>query len=93
MKTDKSTLLAGEEFIYTVNLSTSVVATNFNINYNSTYFELVGAVTPGLAVAKKDGKIACIYADINGVGTDKLQIKFKVKTDAIQNYQKQELDI
>ena len=79
MNTEKNILSAGEEFVYTINLSNSVVATNFNINYDSTSLELVGAVTQGLAVSKKDGKIACIYADINGIGTNKFQIKFKVK--------------
>lgn len=79
MTSEKSNLSEGDEFIYTISSSAKVVATNFMINYDSNSFELVGAVTEGLNVAVKNGKIACIYADMSGVGTDKFQIKFKVK--------------
>ena len=78
---DKATIKVGEEVVYTIKLDEKVVATNFNINYNSTSFELVGSNTQGLNVAEKSGKIAAIYADLSGVGTDQLSIKFKAKAE------------
>lgn len=77
VKTDKSTVKVGEEFVYTIKMDEKVVATNFLINYDANSFELVGSKTAGLNVAKKDGKIACIYADIAGVGVDEIKIAFK----------------
>lgn len=69
----------GEEVTYTIKLDEKVVATNFNVNYDSNTFDLVRSNTTGLNVAEKDGKIACIYADMGGVGTDTFEIILKAK--------------
>lgn len=67
----------GDIVTYTIIANESVVATNFDISYESDKFELVGSDTAGLNVAEKNGKIACIYADISGTGTKEFKIKFK----------------
>lgn len=79
MSTDKSEVKVGDEVVYTINLDEKVVAANFHINYNSSVLELIGSSSNGLDVAVKNGKVACIYADINGVGTNSFQIRFKAK--------------
>lgn len=74
---DKNELKVGEEIVYTINLDETIIATNFQINYNYSDFELIGSKTTGLNVAKKGEKIACIYADISGTGTDTFKISFR----------------
>lgn len=69
MSTDKNEVKAGNEVVYTISLDENVVAANFDINYNSSSLELIGSSTNGLDVANKNGKITCIYADIDGIGT------------------------
>ena len=66
---DNNNIKVGEEIVYEVKSDEKVIATNFDIGYNEKSFELVESMTPGLQVAEKDGKIACIYADISGVRT------------------------
>lgn len=80
MSTDKNEIKTGDEVIYTLNLDENVVAANFDINYNSSSLELIGSSTNGLDVASKNGKIACIYADIDGRGTDSFQVRFRART-------------
>ena len=74
---DKNELKVGEEIVYTINLDETIIATNFQINYNYSDFELIGSKTTGLNVAKKGEKIACIYADISGTGTDTFKTSFR----------------
>ena len=75
--TDKKDVNIGEEVILQIKADKNVVASNFEINYNNEKIELVGSNTDNLFVSEKDGKIACIYFDINKNGTDIFQIKFK----------------
>ena len=76
--TDKTVVEKDDEIILKIKTSEKTIATNFNINYDSKRFELIGNVTEGLKVAKKDNIIACIYADMSLKGTDTFEIKFKV---------------
>lgn len=77
--TNNISVKPGEEIIYRVKSDEKVVATNFKINYDNEAFELVRSNTSGLNVAEKNGKIACIYADMSGVGTDNFEIVLKAK--------------
>ena len=76
---DKQSVKIGEEVTYKIKLNDKVVATNFILDYDNTAFELVKSNTTGLNVAEKNGKIACIYADIGGTGTDTFEIILKAK--------------
>ena len=69
----------GEEIIFKIKSNEKIVATNFKLNYDNEAFELVKSNTSGLNVAEKDGKIACIYADMSGVGTINFEIILKAK--------------
>ncbi len=69
----------GEEIIFKIKSNEKIVATNFKLNYDNEAFELVKSNTSGLNVAEKDGKIACIYADMSGVGTNNFEIILKAK--------------
>lgn len=70
----------GETKTLIISVNEPVYVLNFNINYDSQVFKLVGSETENLGVAEKDGKIACIYADSTGIGTQ----EFKIKFEAIQ---------
>lgn len=67
----------GDIVTYTITANENIVATNFDISYESGKFKLEGSGTTGLSVSEKNGKIACIYADISGIGTKEFKIKFK----------------
>lgn len=69
----------GEEIIFKIKANEKIVATNFKLNYDNEVFELVRSNTSGLNVAEKNGKIACIYADMSGVGTNNFEIVLKAK--------------
>ena len=77
MKSDSSTIKVGDTVTLTINVNEKVVASNFDINYDSTILKLEGSGTSNLSVAEKDGKIACIYADMSGTGTNEFKVKFK----------------
>ena len=68
----------GEEVVLAIKVNETIIASNFEINYDSEVFELVGSETDNFNVAYKNGKLACIYADINGIGTNEFKIKFVV---------------
>lgn len=69
----------GEEIIFKIRSDEKIIATNFKLNYDNEAFELVKSNTSGLNVAEKNGKIACIYADMSGIGTDNFEIILKAK--------------
>lgn len=77
MKSDSSTIKVGDTVTLTINVNEKVVASNFDINYDSTILKLEGSGTSNLSVAEKDGKVACIYADMSGTGTNEFKVKFK----------------
>lgn len=77
MKSDSNTIKIGETATLTISANEKVVASNFDIIYDSTAFKLEESSTSNLSVAEKDGKIACIYADISGKGITEFKIKFK----------------
>lgn len=74
---DKNDIKVGEEIVYKVKLDEKVIAANFDIVCNSKSFELVESKTTGLNVSEKDGKVACIYVDMNQQGINEFEIKFK----------------
>ena len=77
---DSKTVKVGEEVILTIKVNETIIASNFEINYDSESFKLDGSETNNFNVAEKNGKIACIYADITGTGTN----EFKIKLTAIK---------
>ena len=79
-ETDSKTVKVGEEVILTIKTNETIIASNFEINYDSESFKLEGSETNNFNVAEKNGKIACIYADITGTGTN----EFKIKLTAIK---------
>ena len=81
IKSNVSTTRVGETVTLTISTNEKIVASNFNINYDSTAFKLDGSGTSNLSVAEKDGKIACIYADISGTGTNEFKIKFTAQKE------------
>lgn len=76
MSTEKETVKVGEDVILTIKTNETIIASNFEINYDSELFKLEGSETNNFNVAEKNGKIACIYADITGTGTNEFKIKF-----------------
>ena len=77
MKSDSTTIKVGDTVTLTISTNEKVIVSNFDISYDSTMLELEGSGTSYLSVAEKNGKIACIYADISGTGTSEFKIKFK----------------
>ena len=77
MKSDSTTTKEGDTVTLTISTNEKVIASNFDISYDSTILKLEGSGTSNLSVAEKDGKIACIYADISGKGTSEFKVKFK----------------
>ena len=80
MEENSKIIELGETKTLVVSVNEPVYALNFNINYDSQVFKLIGSETENLNVEEKDGKIACIYADFAGIGTN----EFKIKFEAIQ---------
>ena len=74
---DNDKIQVDDELVYKIKLDKKVIASNFDIIYDSESVELVESVTTGLNVAKKNGKIACIYVDMRQQGIDEFEIKFK----------------
>ena len=74
---DNKKIRVDDEVIYKIKLDKKVIASNFDIIYDFKSVELVESITTGLNVAKKNGKIACIYVDMKQQGIDEFEIKFK----------------
>ena len=74
---DNDKIQVDDELVYKIKLDKKVIASNFDIIYDSESVELVESVTTGLNVAQKNGKIACIYVDMRQQGIDEFEIKFK----------------
>ena len=67
----------GKDIKLKITTNETIVAFNCLINYDSSAFELVRSATQGLDVGITDGKVACIYADSQGIGTNSFEIEFK----------------
>ncbi len=65
--------------IYTLKLSEKIIGASFKINYDSDQLELVGSGTTNLSASKNNGKIACVYFDMEKKAIDTCSIKFKAK--------------
>lgn len=81
LSTNMNKVKIGEEIVLQIKSNEQVVATNFEIICDINSFELIGSETENFRVAEKDGKIACIYADISGKGTDSFKLKLKAKQE------------
>lgn len=77
IESNSDTIQTGETITLVITSNEKIIASNFNINYDNTILKLEGSKTSNLSVAEKDGKIACIYADISGTGTTEFKIQFK----------------
>ncbi|MBQ2937737.1 MAG: hypothetical protein IJE05_02495 [Clostridia bacterium] len=77
---NSKTVNVGDEVILTIKTNETIIASNFEINYDNEAFEVVGSETNNFNVTEKNGKIACIYADITGEGTN----EFKLKLTAVK---------
>lgn len=75
--TDNKKINVGEEIILQIKTNKQIVATNFELIYDNESFELIGSETENFMVAKKNDKIACIYADITGKGINIFKLKLK----------------
>ena len=74
----KDSVEIGDEITLTIGFNEEIVAANFMINYDKDAFEIIKDETSNFKVADKNGKIACIYADISQTGTKSLSLKLKV---------------
>ena len=78
---NKTSINEGEELVYIIKSSATVVACNFNIVYDKNVIQFVGSATNGLSAAVNEDVVSCIYADISNTGTNEFKIKFKaIKT-------------
>lgn len=75
LSTDKENIKRNDEIILKIKTTEKLVAGNFEINYNNKVFKFVEGVN--INAAEKDGKVACIYGDLEGKGEDEFLIKFK----------------
>lgn len=67
-----------DEVTLIVQLDEKIQGASFMIDYDNDNLDLIGSNTENLKVGKKNGQIACMYFIMDGEGTDKLEIKFKV---------------
>jgi hypothetical protein len=81
LKLDKETVKKDDEVILTIKPNERVLATNFDVEFDSTMFKYVDSDTEGLMAGAKENKVVCIYFDINMQGQDEFQLKFKTLKD------------
>lgn len=67
------------EVVYTLTFDEKIIGASFKISYDSSKLELVESKMVNLLVSKNDGKIACVYFDMNKTAIDTCNIKFKAK--------------
>lgn len=78
----RENLKVGDEVILTINSSEKIVGASFKINYDTNILKLLDKETENLYVSENYTQIACVYIDMEDIGTNALKIKFKVlKTD------------
>ena len=74
----KENLKVGDEVILTINSSEKIVGASFKINYDTNSLKLLDKETQNLYVSENNRQVACVYIDMEDIGTDTLKIKFKV---------------
>lgn len=77
LSSSENNVKSGEYVILNIKADEKIVASNFYIDYDSDKFEFVQGINVSAAI--NNGKLACIYADITGTGTDNFQVRFKAK--------------
>ena len=66
--TNKEKVTIGEEVILKIKTEKNVVASNFEINYNSQNCELINTTSNNLYMSEKNGKMECLYFDLDQNG-------------------------
>ncbi len=74
----KENLNVDDELILTINLNEKIVGASFKINYDTNILKLLDKETQNLYVSENNRQIACVYIDMENIGTDSIKIKFKV---------------
>ena len=84
---DNKKINVGQEIILQIKTNKQIIATNFELIYNTESFELIGSETENFMVSKKNDKIACIYADITGKGIDTFKLRLKAIKETEANFE------
>lgn len=84
---DNKKINVGQEIILQIKTNKQIIATNFELIYNTESFELIGSETENFMVSKKNDKIACIYADITGKGIDTFKLRLKAIKETKANFE------
>lgn len=71
-------LKVGDEVILTINFSEKIVGASFKINYDTNSLKLLDKETKNLYVSENNRQVACVYIDMEDIGTDTIKVKFKV---------------
>lgn len=74
----KENLKVGDEVILTINSSEKIVGASFKINYDTNSLKLLDKETQNLYVSENNRQVACVYIDMEDIGTDTIKVKFKV---------------
>lgn len=73
----KEKIEIGEEITYKVRLNETIIACNFDVEYDSNVLEFIKSDTVNLNAAVNGNVISCIYVDVSQQGTTEFKIKFK----------------
>ena len=84
---DNKKINVGQEIILQIKTNKQIIATNFELIYDTESFELIGSETENFMVSKKNDKIACIYADITGKGIDTFKLRLKAIKETEANFE------
>lgn len=84
---DNKKINVGQEIILQIKTNKQIIATNFELIYDTESFELIGSETENFMVSKKNDKIACIYADITGKGIDTFKLRLKAIKETKANFE------
>ena len=75
-----------KEFEYKINLEEKLVSVDFEIKYNAEMIEFTGVSTDKVEYNKiGNGRMAFIYLDETGNGTEEIVVKFKAKKETEEN--------
>lgn len=84
---DNKKINVGQEIILQIKTNKQIIATNFELIYDTESFELIGSETENFMVSKKNDKIACIYADITVKGIDTFKVRLKAIKETKANFE------
>ena len=81
LKTDKEIVNKNDEVTITIKADETVLASNFDVEFDNTMFEFIDSDTEGLIVSAKDNKVMCIFFDLEMKGKNEFTLKFKTLKD------------